>query len=560
MELKTTYSTHFIAWRFYLVLAVISLAVLGLSYRIFYLAILNQPFLKHEGDERIIRLVSTSTLRGMIFDRNGFPLAVSSKAYAIWINPKHFHPTQHELATIANLLGMTVHEINAITKSKQKREFAYLKRGLSPQVAQQLRLLMIPGLYTQETYKRYYPEGEVAAHVIGFTNVDDLGQEGIELGYNQWLQSIAGRKRVIKDRLGRVIDDVADLREQKPGNDLVLSIDKRIQFLAYQELLAGVLKYQAVSGSIVVLDVKTGEVLAMVNQPAFNPNRRPIENNHSIRNRAITDSFEPGSTIKAFTIAAALESGLYKVDTELDTSPGWMRVGRNVVRDEKNNGKLTLERIVQISSNMGAAKVVLSLKPDQLWELLHAVGFGEITGIGFPGEQSGSLQKTHDPFSLATLSFGYGLSVTTLQLARAYAIIANDGIKLPVSLLKVNDPPQGERVLSEKVAREMRVLLESVLAKGGTAVAARVPGYQVSGKSGTSIMAGNGGYQKHHYTSSFVGMAPSANPRIVVAVVLHDPQGKQYYGGVISAPVFQKVMADALRILGIPPTIEAPPK
>lgn len=557
MALKPPVPTHFIAWRFYLTLGLITLIVLGLTYRLFALAILDQHFLRQEGDERVLRIVSTPALRGMIFDRQGFPLAVSSKAFAIWINPKLFEPTEAQLSALAALLQMKPLAIAALAKRKSEKNigFAYLKRGLSPEVTEQVRLLLIKGVFIQEEYRRYYPEGEMMAHVIGFTNVDDQGQEGIELGYNDWLQTVSGRKSVIKDRLGRVIDDVAHLKDQKLGHDLILSIDKRIQFLAYNELLAGVRKYQVVSGSIVVLDVQTGEVLAMVNQPSFNPNHRPVKMNQTIRNRALTDSFEPGSTIKAFTIAAALESGLYQPDALINTAPGWMRVGRNVVHDHRNNGILSLTQILQVSSNMGAAKIVLSLKPKQLWELLHAVGFGEITGIGFPGEQNGLLQphNPRDPFSLATLSFGYGLSVTTLQLARAYAVIANDGIKLPVSLLKVDHPPEGERVMSVKVARAMRALLESVVTKGGNATSASIPGYRVAGKTGTAKIARHGGYQQHDYTSSFVGMAPSDHPRIVVAVVLHDPQGREYYGGLISAPVFQKVMAGTLRLLAIAP-------
>lgn len=550
-------NTSYIAWRFYLTLAGIALVVVGLVFRIFDLAILNQHFLRHEGDERILRLVSTPAFRGMILDRNGFPLAVSTTVYSVWMNPQEFTHNKDALSSLSKLIKLSPKEIsdNANLLKKKKREFVYLKRGLSPEIANQIKQLHISGIYIQEEYRRYYPEGEVMAHVIGFTNVDDQGQEGLELQYNQLLQGEPGKRWVVKDRLGRIISDVQTVQDQKPGNDLMLSIDRRIQYLAYRELMIGIMQNQAVSGSAVVLDIKTGEVLAMVNLPSFNPNNRPANKSEAFRNRALTDTFEPGSTIKAFTVATALESGRYKPESIIDTTPGWMRVGRNVVRDENNNGVLSLSQILQYSSNMGAAKIVLSLQPNQLWELLHRVGFGEITGIGFPGEQSGTLVK-HDPwgsFVLATLSFGYGLSVTTTQLAQAYSILASGGLKKPISLLKVDNPPVGQRVLSEKVATEMLSLLEAVFAKGGTAATAKVPGYRVAGKTGTAKKNGIGGYQAHRYTSSMVGIAPLTNPRLVVIVVIHDPHGKQYLGGFVSGPVFEKIMEGTLRILDIPP-------
>ncbi|TAK78479.1 MAG: penicillin-binding protein 2 [Gammaproteobacteria bacterium] len=544
------------AWRFYWVLFLIVLAAVGLTWRIFELTVLNQHFLRKQGDERVIRLVNTPAFRGMMVDRNGFPLAVSTLVYSVWMNPQEFIVSDEDLSDLSRLLNIKSSEITFMVHryQKQKREFVYLKRALSPEVANQIKLLAIPGVYLQKEYHRYYPEGEVTAHVVGFTNVDDRGQEGLELSYNEWLAGEPGKKWVIKDRLGREIADVQNVNEQKPGHDLVLSIDRRIQYLAYRELLNGVAQSQARSGSVIVLDAKTGEILAMVNQPSFNPNNRPARMSDRLRNRAVTDLFEPGSVIKAFTEASALETGFYKPDSFINTSPGWMRVGHHVVKDEKNNGVLSMAQILQISSNMGAAKIALSLPPDQLWSLLHRVGFGEALNIGFPGEQNGVLVKQPaGSFPLATLSFGYGLSVTALQLAHAYAVLANNGMKVPLSILRLDHPPVGERVMDAKTVQQMLLLLEAVTFKGGTAHAASVPGYRVAGKTGTAWLMGAKGYQKNRFNSSFVGIAPVSDPRLIIVVVLHDPQGKQHQGGEISAPVFERIMEGSLRILNVPP-------
>jgi cell division protein FtsI (penicillin-binding protein 3) len=548
--------SSFIAWRFYTILLLINLIVAGLVWRIFDLTVLNQSFLRNQGDERSLRLIKTPVFRGMILDRNGFPLAVSTKVYSIWINSQLFSANKEVLLDIANLLKLTNYDIKKINKAlKKKQRFFYLQRGVTPALAIQIKSLNLPGLYIEEEYKRYYPEGEVAAHVIGFTNIDDQGQEGLELAYNQWLSGEAGKKWVAKDRLGRVISDVRDIKEKTPGRDLILSIDKRIQYLAYRELLTGITENKAASGSIIVLDINTGEVLAMANFPSFNPNNRIHLSPSSIRNRAVTDTFEPGSTIKTFTAASALDIGAIQPDSVIDTSPGWMRLDGHPVRDEHNNGVLSLTQILQKSSNMGAAKIVLTLPPDQLWNLLHKVGFGEITGVGFPGEQGGSLIKHHPwgKFTLATLSYGYGMSVNALQLTRAYVVIANNGLKLPLSLLRVNTPPAGEQVMNKKLAQQMLNLLEAVVAKGGTAHLAQIPGYRVAGKTGTTKMLSAHGYEKHRYISSFVGIAPLTHPRFIVTVVIHDPQGKEYHGGSVAGPVFQKVMSGVLRIAAIAP-------
>jgi len=556
--LKSRLNATFIPSRFYLAIVLILLLVLGLTIRIVDLSLINRNFLQRQGDLRALRTVSAPAFRGIITDRNGSPLAVNTVVYSVWINPQDFSLTDQDLKIVSQSLGISAAEIKKIIlKEKNKhREFVYIKRGISPDAAAKLKQHALSGVYFQEAYKRYYPEGEVAAHFLGFTNIDDIGQEGIELAYNEWLSGKAGKKMVMKDRRGHVVSEISQITEQKPGNDLTLSIDRRIQYLAYRELMQGVIKNVAISGTVVVLDVKTGEVLAMVNQPSFNPNNRTLQKKDVYRNRAITDTFEPGSTIKAFSIASALDSGLFKPTTIIDTHPGWLRVDHHVVRDEHNNNSINVARILQVSSNVGTTKMILSLPPNQLWSLLHRVGFGETTGTGFPGEQSGSLVKrpVWAPFTLATLAFGYGISVTPLQLAQAYSIFANDGIKIPVSLLKIDKAPIGERVINEKVAREMRDLLESVIStKGATGRLAQVPGYRVAGKTGTAIMAGPHGYQKHHYTSSFIGLAPASHPRLVVAVIIHDPQGKDYYASQVCAPIFGKIMEGALRILNVAP-------
>jgi cell division protein FtsI (penicillin-binding protein 3) len=555
---KNKLQPAYISWRFYLSLVGIGLVVIGLISRIVDLAIFKQGFLQHEGDVRVLRTVNTSSFRGMITDRNGNPLAISTAVYSVWINPQEFTATKTNLNILGQALSLKLDkEASVIEHEKLKhREFVYLKRGIAPEAAAKIKTLAVPGVYLQDEYKRFYPEGEIAAHLIGFTNVDDKGQEGLELAYNQWLAGLPGKKLVIKDRLGRVISDVRKIQEQKPGGDLVLSIDKRIQYLAYRELMEGVQKNVAASGSVIVMDVKTGEILAMANLPSFNPNNRPAHGSDVYRNRALTDTFEPGSTIKAFSIASALDGDKYKPESEINTFPGWMKVDRHIVRDEHNNGVLTVAQILQLSSNVGTTKMILTLPPQQLWKILHSVGFGESTGIGFPGEQTGSLvnRPRWSPFTLATLSFGYGISVTPMQLAQAYSIFANDGIKVPITLLRQDKAPNGERVINAKLANEMLNLLESVTtAKRATGELARVPGYRVAGKTGTAIMAGPHGYQKHHYTSSFVGIAPVSNPRLVVAVVLHDPRGKHYYASFVSAPVFEKIMEGALRIMNVPP-------
>lgn len=555
--MKRGFQAAFIPWRFYLVIAFILLIVVGLITRLVDLTMIKRHFLQDQGDARALRVISTPAFRGMITDRNGYPLAISTSVYSIWVNPKEFIETSENIKALSQLLELKQETISLLISryKEKKREFVYLRRDVSPDIAEKIKALSIPGLHQQKEYKRFYPEGEIASHVIGFTNVDDKGQEGLELSYNALLSGVPGKKVVIKDRLGRVISEIKTVQKQQSGKDLVLSLNRRLQFLAYRELLEGVKRNLASSGSVVVLDIKTGEVLAMANQPSFNPNNRVGTKVDALRNRAVTDVFEPGSTMKAFSVASALESGRFKLNTIIDTNPGWLRVGRNLVRDEHSKGPMTVTQVLQLSSNIGVTKMVLASPPSQLWNLLHRVGFGEETDIHFPGERSGSLvnREKWAPFALATLGFGYGISVTTLQLAQAYAALANNGVKIPLSILKVDKVPVGKQVINPAVAKQMLIALESVVAKGGTAEAAAVPGYHVAGKTGTAKMAGIHGYQTRHYISSFVGIAPASNPRLVIAVVLNDPQGKKYYGGLISGPIFKNIMEGALRMLNIAP-------
>lgn len=550
-------SPSFIAWRFYLLLTIIMLAASGLIFRVFDLAILDQPFLKREGDERVLRLTSTPPFRGMIVDRNGSPLAISTRVFSVWINPQEFAPSVKEAKALAAILETTQQKIFTLTSKnkKSKREFVYLKRGQSPAVAAAIKKLHLTGLHLQDEYKRYYPEGEVTAHVIGFTNIDDRGQEGLELVYNDWLAGQPGKKWVIKDRIGRIISDVQQVQEQRPGHDLVLSIDRRIQYLAYRELLKGVTENIARSGSVVVLDAKSGEILAMVNVPSYNPNNRPGKMSDVMRNRAVTDTYEPGSTIKPFSVSLALAHKRVTPATLIDTSPGWMRIGKNIVRDHETQGVLSVSDIIKKSSNVGVAKIMLTLSPNDYWSLLNRLGFGQNTEITFPGEQNGSLER-HNPwgqFVYATMTIGYGLSANLLQLARAYTIFATDGKLMPVSLLRVSEEPKGKQMITPVVRQQVLAMMEAVVSKGGTAPIVNVPGYRIAGKTGTSKIASGGRYLGHRYNSSFVGIAPISNPRLIIAVIINDPQGKQYYGGYVSGPVFSRIMEGSLRILDIPP-------
>jgi len=541
--------------RYYLILALLILATLGLVWRLIDLTVVNRAFLRGQGEARTVRTLVVPAHRGIIFDRNNEPLAISTPVDSVWVNPMEFSATNYNLSKLALLLHLPKKEIQMRLDKGAEREFVYLKRGIAPVAGAAVKALNIPGVYLQHEYRRFYPEGEVTAHILGFTNVDDHGQEGLELAYNQWLQGVTGLKKVLRDRLGHVVADIGVIREPKPGQNLTLSIDQRIQYFAYRELKEGVTKYQASAGSVVVLDIKTGEILAMVNWPSYNPHDHTSKHDGRYRNRAVTDLVEPGSTIKAFSMASALESNKYRINSHVDTSPGWIMVDGKRVIDAHNNGVLDLTTILKLSSNVGMTKITLSLPPQNLWNTLNAVGFGQLTESGFPGERSGLLPtyRVWNPFVLATLSFGYGMSSTLLQLTQAYAVLATGGCKRPISLIKQIQSVDCKQVLKPKVTQDILMMLESVLTKGGTAPLARVPGYRVTGKTGTSRIVGAHGYEKHRYNSIFVGIAPASNPRLVVAVILNDPLGKQYYAGYTSGPIFSHVMGEALRLLNVPP-------
>ena len=525
-----------------------------LLWRMFYLTVLNRPFLQKQGNARILRTVPIPAYRGMITDRNGKPLAISTPLESIWVNPQVIPLDEEHIKPLAVSLHFSHRQLKNYLWKNRHREFIYLRRQVNPAVAQQVEELALPGVHLIKEYHRYYPSGEVAAQLVGFNNIDDEGQEGMELAYNHSLRSEPGKRRVIKDRLGHIIADIDVIKTPQPGEDLILSIDERVQYLAYQELKNSVEDNDAQSGSVVVLDIKTGEVLAMVNQPTFNPNQHYRHGGDQYRNRAVTDLVEPASALKPFAVANALASGKFTLHSTVNTSPGWMVLDNKTVRDTRDNGVIDLTTILEKSSNVGVTKLTLSLLPDSLWELLHGFGFGEATGVGFPGETNGVLvhHSRWAPITLATLSFGYGMSASPLQLARAYAVLGANGVKRPLSLLRINQQVGGESVVNPAVAKAVVGMLEAVV-KHGTGKRAGVPSYRVAGKTGTARMIGPNGYEKGHHIAIFAGLAPVSDPRLAIVVVENDPTAGQYYGSLVAAPVFAKVMAGALRILDVPP-------
>lgn len=526
----------------------------ALILRMIDLTVLHRQFLKGQGDARSLRVQTILAYRGMITDRNGTPLAVSTPVRSVWVNPKEFAANNQQLIALAKLLGLTVKTLNKQIKAASAREFLFLKRQIPPGLAKKIDELKITGLNFQQEFKRYYPEGDSSAQLLGFTNVDDVGIEGLELAYQDWLMGLPGKRRVVKDRTGRVIEELGVIKEPRPGHDLVLSIDRRIQYLAYHELQQTLQKFSAKSGSVVVLDAKTGEILAAANAPSFNPNARGRYTRDSYRNKAITDTFEPGSVIKPFSIASALSSGVVKPQTIIDTRPSWMSVHGHLIRDDHSYGVLDVTGVLQRSSNVGVTKMILLSPPSQLIGVLQRSGFGQRTESGYPGESDGSIVNVKDanPFVLATLGFGYGMSVTALQLAKGYLIFANRGSLLPVSLIHSNTEEKGIRVIDEKTAMQVLTMLEAVLDEG-TGKQARIPGFRVAGKTGTARIAGKNGYEEKRHTASFVGIAPVSAPRLVVAVVIHEPTRNGYYAAAVAAPLFAKVMSGSLRILDISP-------
>ncbi|WP_372964911.1 peptidoglycan D,D-transpeptidase FtsI family protein [Marinobacter sp.] len=545
------------AWRFGSVLGVFLLIVLGIGWRVTDLLVVDNDFLRKQGDVRTIRVESIDAHRGVVTDRHGEPLAVSTPVQTVWANPSEIDPEDPKLAALARLLELSEGELRQRLRDYASREFIYLRRKVQPAMARDALALGVGGVYARQEYRRYYPAGEVTAHVVGFTSIDEQGQEGIELAYNQWLEGEPGAKRVLKDRRGHVIKDLMLIRDARPGQDLELSIDLRLQYLAYRELKAVVSAHKARGGTLVMLDVSTGEVLAMVNQGSYNPNDRSQLAAENLRNKAITDLFEPGSTIKPLTIAAALESGQYKVNSTIDTSPGYRRFGRFTIRDHRNYGVMDLTEIIVKSSNVGVSKIATDLGGDVLSNLFARMGLGQATGIGFPGEAVGVLPAPAKwrPVEESTLSYGYGVSVNALQLAQAYMVIANGGIRYPVSLLKQEQPPQGQRVLSESVTIEVRKMLKQAVARG-TGGRAQPGLYAAGGKTGTVHLVGAQGYEDNMYKAIFAGMAPIDDPRIVTVVAVDAPQSGEYYGGEVAAPVFARVMGDALRLLNVKPELE----
>lgn len=519
------------------------------------LQLIEREFLQGQAAARHVRVESLPAHRGTITDRNGEPLAMSAPVDSVWADPAPLLAADGAVRRLAAVLEIGAAGLHEALAARRDREFVYIRRHLDPQRAAAVMALDLPGVALRREYRRFYPTGEVSGHLLGFTNIDDHGQEGIELAYNGWLSGEPGAKRVLRDRLGRTIEDVERLREPRPGQDLTLSVDRRLQYIAYRELKAAVQAHAARSGSLVLLDARSGEVLAMVNQPAFNPNRRGEISGGRYRNRAVTDVFEPGSTIKPFTVAAALETGRYAADTPVDTAPGVMRVGGHQVRDVRDYGELDVAAVISKSSNVGAARIALDLEPGRVWQVLAAAGLGRPTGAAYPGEAGGHLAPLppERPIERATLAFGYGVSTSALQLARAYAAIANDGMLPEVRLLAGAGEEAGRRVMSAATAQAVRGMMEGVVRPAGTAPKAAVPGYRVAGKTGTVRKAVAGGYAEDRYVSTFAGMAPVSDPRFVCVVTLDEPRGEHYYAGQVAAPVFGAVMAGALRLYNVAP-------
>jgi cell division protein FtsI (penicillin-binding protein 3) len=527
----------------------------AIAARAAWLQLLNPEFYQQQGDARFVRDIPIVASRGAILDRNGETLAASSPVSSVWANPKETLNHPQRVGELARALGLPRAELMRRLGERADREFVYLRRHMNPDAAAAVVALGIPGVHEQREFRRFYPHGEVMAHVLGFTNIDDQGQEGLELAFDPWLTGKPGAKRVIRNRQGQVIDDVDLLQAAEPGRDLTLSIDRRVQYLAYRELKAALAKNSAKSGSAVVIDIPTGEIVAMVNQPSYNPNARAANQNAARRNRAVTDLLEPGSVIKAMTVAAAMEAGADPT-RQIDTSPGFFPLHNHTIRDVNNFGMVDMTRLLQKSSNIAATKLALEMSNEHFYDVLHRFGYGQTTGSGFPGEAIGVLSTPRGwgDVEKATISYGYGLSATPLQIAQSYAVLANEGRLLPPTFVRGGNAaqPVGRQVIDPQIARSVMGMLETVVAPGGTATTAAVAGYRVAGKSGTTRQSIPGGYQQR-YVSVFAGVVPVHHPRFAMVVVVHDPSEGVYYGGLVAAPVFHSVMDGALRLMDVPP-------
>lgn len=550
-------------WRFYFVYFIAITLFVVIAGRLFYLTVLDSAFLQNQGELRAVRTEATPATRGMILDRRGEPLAVSTPTWTLVANPKRLWAMDGEkgltpdaeIARLAKVLGEGRASLRKRFEQKRNSSFMYLKRQMPPHEAEEVIQAKVVGVSKVKEYKRFYPAGEVASHIVGFTNIDDAGQEGIELSYNKALVGQSGKRRYVKDLAGNIIHEIGQEEHARPGSNIELSIDLRLQYLAYRELKAAVTEHRATSASAVILDVKTGEILAMVNQPSYNPNDRSVIDYDQMRNRAVIDLFEPGSTMKPFTLGAALASGQYTTESKVDTAPGYIRFGSQTIRDSRNYGDIDLETLLVKSSNVGASKIALSLPKDAVWNLYYKLGIGSLVGIGFPGESTGNLPSRPKwrPAEVATLSYGYGLSVSTLQLAQAYAALANHGYKVPVTIFKQDIAPDGEQVIPRTVADDVLKMMRAVVDKSVST--AKVPGYKIAGKTGTVHKVGQKGYEYDQYISLFAGVAPATDPRLAMVVMVNDPKGREYYGSEVSAPVFSRVMTGAMSLLNISPDL-----
>jgi cell division protein FtsI (penicillin-binding protein 3) len=548
-------------WRSKFIVAGIALAFVGLAGRAAWIQVVANDFYLKQGEVRFARTLELPANRGRIFDRNGLLLATSVPVPSVWAIPEDVEHDKAKLAALAKLLEMPLPELMKKLAAEDKN-FVWLKRQVDETISRQITALDIKGIYLRKEYRRQYPEGEAAAHVVGFTNVEDNGQEGVELAFNKDLGGHAGSRRVIKDRLGRIVEDVGEQVPPVDGKDLQLSIDSKVQFFAYQQLKTAVLENKAKAGSVVVLDAHTGEVLALANYPSYSPANRQNLTGAQLRNRALTDTFEPGSTMKPFVVSLALEKGMVKPTTMIQTAPGRITISGSTISDSHGHGDLTVTEVIQKSSNVGTVRMAMQLQPREMWELYTQIGLGQRPQVPFPGVVSGRLRayKTWRPIEQATMSYGYGLSTSLFQLARAYTVFARDGELAPATMMKTNTPAPGVRVFSAETAQEMRKMLHLVTLNGGTAPKAQTMGYSVGGKTGTAHKQEGRGYAEHKYRGVFVGIAPIDKPRIVVAVMIDEPSAGKYFGGDVAAPVFSATVQQSLRMLGVQPDMNVKPQ